>query len=180
MGGIHHVEELPIDFDEVTWEKAVLVAGKEKEKKSMLTSNLDDDVTTDPSSSSSSSSITSFFISYFDAQHTLLTRFQPTIIAHLDLCRLYTPSIRLDDEVLYPGVWERVKRNVETVVEYGGLFEVSSAALKKGWKTGYPGEEVLQVSSRTNHRLYSIVLSLTMADTTTTTTIPTAHPSIRW
>ena len=140
MGGMHHVGEIPIDFDKMTWEKAVTAV----ENSSMAMATSKDEVM---EIVGQSSAVTSFFIAYFDAQYTLLTRIQPTIVAHIDLCRLYVPSIRLDDDATYPGVWERLERNIKTVVEYGGLFEVSSAPFRKGWETGYPGEEVLQVGT---------------------------------
>ncbi len=137
VGGMHHVGETPIDFDPPTYRNAVELAGQ---RAGVSPSN------SSKSSSSSTASLTAFFIEYFDAQHTLITRVQPDVLAHIDLCRLYTPAVRLDDAAAYPGVWDRVRRNVRAVVEYGGLFEASSASLRKGWETGYPGKAVLQVS----------------------------------
>jgi histidinol-phosphatase (PHP family) len=81
--------------------------------------------------------------SYLDAQHGLLQRHAPEVVGHLDLCRLYTPGIRLDSN---PEVWARVRRNIELAVGYGALFECNAAAIRKGWDTSYPGREVLDVS----------------------------------
>lgn len=64
VGSVHHVNEIPIDFDMETYQRAV------------DTSNLED-----------------FLVSYLDAQYELLNRFHPEIIGHIDLCRLYTPDI---------------------------------------------------------------------------------------
>jgi histidinol-phosphatase (PHP family) len=143
MGGMHHVEEIPIDFDKDTYEKAVEACRCRHSRQSI---QQDATASNDSSSNPQPDPRTAFFSSYFDSQYELITRIRPTVIAHIDLCRLYTPEIRLDDSKRFPGVWDKIIRNVEAVVEYGGLFEVSSAALRKGWQMGYPGEEILQVS----------------------------------
>lgn len=143
MGGMHHVGEIPIDFDKETYEKAVKAC---QGLHSQENGQPDLSAPEDSASNIPLDPRTAFLSSYFDAQYKLITCIQPTIIAHIDLCRLYTPEVQLDDAKRFPGVWDKVVRNVEAVVEYGGMFEVSSAALRKGWQTGYPGQEVLQVS----------------------------------
>lgn len=131
VGSVHHVFGVPIDFDETTYHRAVAVAaervgdGEAGELKGL-------------------GEVEKYLVAYLDAQHALLTRYHPSIIGHFDLCRLYTPSLRLDED---PVVWERVKRNVEVVVGYGGLVEVNCASVRKGWSTPYPGREVLRVRS---------------------------------
>lgn len=124
VGSVHHVKTIPIDFDKPTYEKAVgACAGDD----------------------SSRSPLCNFLHAYFDAQHELLMRFQPEVVGHFDLCRLYTPNVKLDDNVSYPGVWEKVKRNVQVVIDYGGLFEMNAASFRKGWDQAYPGRDVLQI-----------------------------------
>lgn len=125
VGSVHHVYGVPIDFDRPTFDRALALASSRLEK-----------------ALPSLSDVERLFCAYFDAQHLLITHFEPPIIGHFDLCRLYLPCIRLDDQ---PQVWERVERNVREVVRYGGLFEVNTAAVRKGWPTPYPGPEVLRV-----------------------------------
>jgi len=93
----------------------------------------------------SRSALATFFFAYFDAQFELLRRFKPEVVGHFDLCRLYTPSIRFNDDPSYAGVWEKVRRNVEYAIGYGACFELNAAAFRKGWKTAYPGEDVLKL-----------------------------------
>jgi histidinol-phosphatase (PHP family) len=130
VGSVHHVEQHPIDFSEPLWRKCV--ASFEPSS-----SNID--------ATPSDAALTAYFSTYLDAQHTLLTRLAPPIIGHFDLCRLYIPSARLNDTQRFPGVWDRVVRNINHVIAYGGLFEVNAAAFRKGWETAYPGREILRV-----------------------------------
>lgn len=118
VGSVHHVHEIPIDFDKPTWDRALRA---------------------------SSESMASFFRSYFDAQYELMQRFKPEVVGHFDLCRLYIPSVKLDDPT-HEDVWTRIQRNVDYAVEYGACFELNAASFRKGWDTAYPGYEVLQVS----------------------------------
>ncbi|KAJ7628889.1 Polymerase/histidinol phosphatase-like protein [Roridomyces roridus] len=126
VGSVHHVNGIPIDFDLLTFRKAV---------ESM-------DSTTDKDSA--------FLSAYFDAQYELLRRFQPEIVGHFDLCRLYNPDLEL---AKYPEVWERVERNILFAVGYGALFEINASALRKGWSTPYPGHDVLEVILKNGGRL---------------------------
>ena len=92
------------------------------------------------------SELRNFLLGYFEAQYTLLKSHQPEVIGHFDLCLLWTPSISLRSRE-WKDVWTLVERNVKYVIDYGGLFEANSAALRKGWNTSYPSEDVLNVSS---------------------------------
>ncbi|GHJ88211.1 hypothetical protein NliqN6_4613 [Naganishia liquefaciens] len=134
VGSVHHVAEQGIDFS-VEWWKACL-AGFQAPSSA------------DPSASNdlpfSDQAITSYLHAYLAAQHTLLTRIQPPVIGHFDLCRLYVPHLPLSDTSRFPGIWDAVVRNVKEVIAYGGMFEVSAASFRKGWEDGYPGKDVLQ------------------------------------
>ena len=99
-------------------------------------------------SGSTMKDLSKFFLDYLDDQYTMLQRIKPTIVGHFDLCRLFSPGTRLDED---PEVWTKVKRNVEFIIAYGGLFEVNAASFRKGWDQAYPGTEVLQVSSIRAH-----------------------------
>jgi histidinol-phosphatase (PHP family) len=128
VGSIHHVNEMPIDLDYATYQRAVSCC---------LPSN------TTTSNFSTVDPLHAFFQTYFDAQYTLLTTHHPEVIGHFDLCRLYTPSISFED---YPSVMTKIKRNVQYAVDYGAVFEINTAAFRKGWPTPYPGRDVFEVS----------------------------------
>lgn len=117
VGSVHHVNTIPIDFDKEKYLEAKASCGGSEER---------------------------LFEAYFDAQYEMLTQLSPPIVGHFDLIRL------LSDEPTRPlqpwkGVWERVIRNVEFVVSYGGIVELNSSSLRKGWETPYPQRDVAEV-----------------------------------
>jgi histidinol-phosphatase (PHP family) len=122
VGSVHHVNEIPIDFDLETFNRCLA---------SFSSVSLDE-----------TQIMERFLSSYLDSQYEVLCRFHPEIIGHVDLCRLYNPRLRFAD---YPEAHERLERNIKFAVDYGALFEANAAAFRKGWDTAYPGEDVLQV-----------------------------------
>ena len=132
VGSVHHVNQIPIDLDEETYSKAL---------GSFSTGPLSN---TTPMLEPGQQQMESYLCSYFDAQYELFRQFTPEIIGHMDLCRLYNPTLRLAD---YPHAFEKLQRNVAFATQYGALFEFNAAALRKGWVDAYPGEEVVKVRS---------------------------------
>jgi histidinol-phosphatase (PHP family) len=128
VGSVHHVNTIPIDFDLPTFEKS-----------------LDSLPCTETPTNADASRMDTFLSAYFDAQYELFSRFHPEIIGHFDLCRLYRPSLRFRD---FPSAWLKLERNVQFAIGYGALFEVNAAALRKGWQSAYPAEDVMEVESR--------------------------------
>ena len=135
VGSVHHVGEIPIDFDEPTYRRALecftdFTAADDASASATLE---------DPESRR----MEAYLCAYFDAQYTLISRFKPEIIGHIDLCWLYRPLLCLE---AYPRAWAKLKRNIQLGVSYGALFECNAAALRKGWEGSYPGEDVVKVS----------------------------------
>ncbi|KAI6041585.1 Polymerase/histidinol phosphatase-like protein [Pisolithus marmoratus] len=125
VGSVHHVHGLPIDFDRATFDDAL--------RRFVPTIDAD---------TPCASHTDQFLSAYFDAQYTLLKRFRPEIIGHLDLCRLYNPGLRFSE---YPNAYKRLERNISFATSYGALFEFNAAALRKGWDTCYPGRDVVEL-----------------------------------
>lgn len=123
VGSVHHVNEIAIDFDRPTYDKAVDSLSKQG------------DIQSD--------TLARYLCAYFNAQYELLERIQPEVVGHFDLCRLYTPELQFRD---FPDAWRLLERNVQYAIGYGALFEINAAAFRKGWPTAYPGEDVTQVS----------------------------------
>lgn len=123
VGSVHHVNGIPIDFDEPTYETCVASFAVEG-----LTAR---------------DQLERYLSAYFDAQYEILQRFKPEIVGHIDLCRLYTPDLQFTE---FPLVWEKIERNVRYAISYGALFEVNAAAFRKKWKAAYPGIDVAEVS----------------------------------
>lgn len=128
VGSVHHVNAVPIDFDKQTYERC------------LSSVHLPDDGRADEDR------LETFLELYFDAQFEVLTRFHPEVVGHVDLCRLYTPTLDLRQ---HKSAWEKLTRNVIYAVGYGALFEANAAALRKGWSASYPGDGVLEVRTLT-------------------------------
>lgn len=84
------------------------------------------------------------FEDYFDAQLDMLQQLKPLVVGHFDLIRLKSddPNGSL---TRWPGVWAKIRRNLEFVASYGGMLELNSAALRKGMSEPYPKAEICKV-----------------------------------
>jgi len=134
VGSIHHVNEYPIDFSLETFEEA-LSALCPPVQSSSGNGNLDP-------SDARNDSITALLVSYFKAQRRLLEDFQPALVAHFDLPRLFISSTHLSS---HPEARRLALENIKYAVSYGALFELSAAPFRKGWETGYPGDDVVRM-----------------------------------
>jgi histidinol-phosphatase (PHP family) len=116
IGSVHHVHEIPIDYDAVFYRKAREVAGGSDER---------------------------LFGDYFDAQFEMLNALRPRVVGHLDLIRLLSDEPNRDLREM-KGVWEKVVRNLKVITEQGGLIEVNTSALRKGLKEPYPMRSICE------------------------------------
>jgi histidinol-phosphatase (PHP family) len=119
MGSIHHTLTVPIDYDHEMYKKARDLAGGSDEK---------------------------LFEAYFDEQLEMLQHLKPLVVGHFDLIRLKSDDPERSFKQ-WPGVWERILRNLDFVAGYGGILELNSAALRKGMSEPYPKAEICQVRS---------------------------------
>ncbi|KAG9288372.1 hypothetical protein G9A89_021403 [Geosiphon pyriformis] len=129
VGSVHHVHEIPIDFDLAMTEQALV-----KAEEISITSN--------PNSRKFyfESREEALFDAYFDAQFKMLTETKPMIVGHFDVIRKFCKDWKIT-----PRVWEKIVRNVEFVVAYDGLFEVNAAGWKSGLKSAYPQRDILRL-----------------------------------
>lgn len=152
VGSVHHVAGVSIDFDRSTYLRSI----------EHCTANTVGSTMVHSSSTSSSPSrlelppprypdaiptdqqLELFLLKYLDAQYEMIDYLEPEVIGHFDLCLLFNPGYSLKGKGK-EQIWNKVERNVERVIQYGGLFEANGAALRKGWETSYPSKEVLQV-----------------------------------
>jgi histidinol-phosphatase (PHP family) len=147
VGSVHHVAGVSIDFDKSTYLRSIehCTAGTIGSTMSASSSSkLELPPPGNPDLIPTDKELLPFLVKYLDAQYEMIEALEPEVIGHFDLCLLFNPGYRLD----VPGreeVWKRVKRNIERVVGYGGLFEANGAAIRKGWETSYPSKEVLRV-----------------------------------
>lgn len=136
VGSVHHVNEYPIDFSLETFEDALSAL-----RPAQSSSSAPGDGNLDPSDARNHS-ITALLVSYFKAQRRLLEAFQPALVAHFDLPRLFISSTQLSS---HPEAYRLALENIKYAVSYGALFELSAAPFRKGWETGYPGNEVVRM-----------------------------------
>lgn len=115
---MHHVHGMPIDYDARSYGAARERAGGTDERLAEA---------------------------YFDAQFDMVRALRPVVVGHFDLVRLLSAE-REGRFRRWPGVWERVERNLREVVAYGGLVEVNAAGLRKGLREPYPGRDICRVS----------------------------------
>jgi histidinol-phosphatase (PHP family) len=128
VGSVHHVNEIPIDFDLPTFQKSVASCA-------MHARHDGGAPPIDPEEA--------MLDRYLDAQYELMAHFRPEVIGHFDLFRLYKPQMKIQE---FPAVWEKVKRNVKYFCDYGALVEFNAAAFRKGWETAYPARDIVEVS----------------------------------
>ncbi|ORY91880.1 Polymerase/histidinol phosphatase-like protein [Syncephalastrum racemosum] len=82
------------------------------------------------------------YSAYFDEQWTMLQTVKPEVVGHFDLVRIFAK----DQAALHhPSVWNKIERNVDFIVEYGGLFEINSRAWKKGLEDAYPQSDIIKL-----------------------------------
>ena len=159
VGSLHHINLVPIDFDQQTFELALANFSDSEED--------DRGEGSDIAVKRRRRQHLRLISAYLDQQKRLIDHFQPEVIGHFDLCRLYEPLTPMtvagleegeeekDDECtnLLKQVEEKVRRNISLVVEYGGLFEINSSSIRKGWPTAYPGEDILDMILSLNGRI---------------------------
>lgn len=122
VGSVHHVLEIPIDFDEETYRKALEKAGSRDK----------------------------LYTEYYTNLLHLIKTLQPEVVGHIDLIRLYEPETKLQD---YPEAWKLLDEIIAYIVSYGGLIEVNTAAVRKGWGTPYPAADIIGLVQKHEARL---------------------------
>lgn len=143
VGSVHHVNEIPIDFDQENWNLAL-----EKCQNNLKQLLLD----------------------YFNLQYKMLQVMKPLIVGHFDLYKLFLPEDMKVDSVtgqvvtnessnsltinvrdvslidLWDDVQQLVIRNLKFINSYNGLLEINTSALRKGLKEPYPGNDICQLA----------------------------------
>lgn len=117
IGSVHHVHTVPIDFDRKLYLRAREKAGGTDE---------------------------SLFRDYLDLQLEMLQALKPPIVGHFDLIRLLNDNQNASLK-RWDGVWQKVVRNLDFIVEYGGVIELNTAALRKGMEEPYPQADICMV-----------------------------------
>ncbi|KAK9368455.1 polymerase/histidinol phosphatase-like protein [Lipomyces kononenkoae] len=119
VGSIHHVKQVPIDLDLPTWELAMRKCGAGTPR--------------------------DLYAAYFDEQYAMIVDLKPPIVGHFDLIRLFSMQDSEKSISQWPEVLAKVERNLDYIIAYGGLIELNSAAVRKGWTEPYPRADICKM-----------------------------------
>ncbi|KAF3942526.1 Histidinol-phosphatase [Dactylella cylindrospora] len=142
IGSVHHVDEVSIDFSKDWYQKAIETVAKIDHDSS--TPEKVEEIRFKEVEVTASTGEERLYEAYFDTQYSMLTALKPPIIGHFDLIRLLCSDYKVDFST-FPGVYSRILRNIKLIKSYGGLVEINSAAVRKGWEYPYPGPDVMKV-----------------------------------
>ena len=135
VGSVHFVGEWPIDYDMENYRHARMEIDAEM-RKEIGDDRFDQlDVTEDEL----------LHTAYYETQLEMLKALRPPIVGHFDLIRLKSsdPDATPRDR---SRVWRAILHNLQFIADYGGVLELSSAAIKKKMKEPYPVLEICSVS----------------------------------
>lgn len=115
VGSLHHTLDVPIDFDQEGFDKAVETAG----------------------------GVESVYKHYFRELRQFVEATKPPVIGHIDLIRLY--SKHLDFNLKTSSAWEDLVALVDAGIKANSLFEFNSSAVRKGFPYPYPQTDVAKL-----------------------------------
>lgn len=138
VGSVHHVNDIPIDFDKESWFKALDNCGN---------------------------NLKALLMKYFETQRKTLELTRPLVVGHFDLIRLFLPlDLKIDVKTglvsetgtairdvgsiitLWPDVRDKVIENLRFISSYSGLIEINSAGLRKNLVDPYPHRDIIELS----------------------------------
>jgi histidinol-phosphatase (PHP family) len=86
--------------------------------------------------------IDQMYCDYFDAQLALINRFEPAVVGHFDLIRIYDPDYPTRWQV--PEIRDRAIRNLQRIKELDLILDLNVRALAKGASEPYISEPWLK------------------------------------
>ncbi|KAI0196022.1 histidinol-phosphatase [Xylaria flabelliformis] len=142
IGSLHHVNGVPIDYDKEYYARAMASVGTLTNGTTTHGTCADATTTTEPRSENGEVRGVDvceekMYERYYDQQYEMLAALRPRIVGHFDLIRLMSSDPSRDVRH-WPGVWERIERNLAFVASYDGWLECNSSALRKGLAEPYP------------------------------------------
>ena len=102
VGSVHHVHNILYDLGPEEYAQAVAACG----------------------------GIEALYCTYFDKQLELINRFEPAVVGHFDLIRIFDPDYMTRWEV--PAIRERCLRNLARINELGLILDLNVRAMHKG------------------------------------------------
>jgi histidinol-phosphatase (PHP family) len=127
VGSVHFVDDISIDYSKKTYARAVSQLG----------------------------GIEQLYCRYFDQQYEMLTRFQPSVVGHFDLIRIFDTDYKMRLE--RPEVAKRIDRNLELIKELDLIMDLNLRSLAKGADEPYISRSILE-------RAYEIGIAVVPGD----------------
>lgn len=88
-------------------------------------------------------------LEYLDRQFELINHLKPAIVGHFDLYKMYSR----ENSFYRQNHIKKINRNIQAVVDYGGLFEINSRVWKRRFDAdGCPSEEIINIIKSFNGR----------------------------
>lgn len=129
VGSVHHVNGIDIDFDQKTWDVAL-------EKYNGLRG---------------------LYNEYFKLVNKMIKFLKPEVVAHFDLIRLFgnievdgikvtqEQNLGISIEKDWPEIWTIIGDSVDFIVDNNLAVELNSSAIRKGWNTPYPKDDIVKL-----------------------------------
>ncbi len=114
VGSVHHVNDVPFDVSPELYTEAAKTSG----------------------------GLEALYCDYFDLQLTLIEDFEPEVVGHFDLIRLFDTDYRA--RLKRAAVWERVERNLERIRELGLILDFNVRPLAAGQSEPYVSAPILR------------------------------------
>ncbi len=118
VGGVHHVDNIPFDYSQKEYARAVAQAGD----------------------------MEALYCRYFDLQYEMIQTLQPKVVAHFDLIRLFDPDYSV--HLKLPTVQTRVMRNLQRIRQLNLILDFNVAALRKGASEPYVSRPILEEAGK--------------------------------
>lgn len=131
VGSVHHVNGIDIDFDQKSWDNAYEEYG----------------------------GLRGLYLEYYNLVYRMIETLKPSVIAHFDLIRLfanteiekdgrlvkitYEEKLNVDIKRDWPDVWRIISNCIDLIIKNNLTVELNSAAIRKGWTTPYPKDDIL-------------------------------------
>ncbi|MER3401759.1 MAG: hypothetical protein C4337_00260 [Armatimonadota bacterium] len=87
-------------------------------------------------------------IAYYRKVAEMVQQVRPEVVAHLDLIRLAAHRIGRETEVATPAVQQAAEETLSVIREVGSFVEINTAGWRKGLRTPYPDQWVVQLGAR--------------------------------
>lgn len=102
VGSVHHVQDILFDASAAHYAEAIAACG----------------------------GIEAMYCEYFDRQFELINRFEPAVVGHFDLIRIYDPQYQQRWQIA--EIRSRAIRNLQRIAELGLILDLNVRALAKG------------------------------------------------